>query len=69
MAIPQGWHNTADATADAVDVHDGDTVYARGEEITGTQTFSISGNTLICPTDWYVIGDTLYIPDSWFEKK
>ena len=57
--------NTADATAVAEDIKSGETAYARGQKITGTQSFSIVGDTLICPSDWYVVGDTLVIPDSW----
>lgn len=61
------YNNTADATAVAGDIKSGDTVYARGKKITGTQSFTISGDTLIVPSDWTVSGDTLIIPDSWFQ--
>lgn len=60
--------NTADATAVPADIKNGETAWARGVKITGTQGFSISGNTLICPSDWYVDGDTLVIPESWVQK-
>lgn len=62
------YYDTADATAYPQDIKNGQTAYARGEKVTGTQSYSISGDTFICPNDWYVVGDTLYIPDSWFEQ-
>lgn len=60
--------NTADATAVASDIKNGETAYARGVKLTGTQGFKIVDGTLICPSDWYVDGTTLVIPDSWLAK-
>lgn len=60
--------DTADATATPNDLKSGETAYVRGAKITGTQGFSVSGNTLICPSDWYVDGDTLVIPESWMAQ-
>ena len=62
--------NTADATAAASDIKSGQTAYARGQKITGTQNFYVDLNGILhCPSDWYVDGTTLVIPDSWFLKK
>ena len=61
--------NTADATAMPVDIKNGETAYARGKKLTGTQEFWIDLNGVFhCPSDWYVEGDTLHIPDSWLKK-
>lgn len=60
--------NTADATAEPKDIKNGETAWAKGKEITGTQGFSLQNGVLICPNDWYVEGTTLVIPDSWLEK-
>lgn len=57
--------NTADATAIPEDIKSGETAWARGVKLTGTQGFSISGDTLIVPSDWTVVGDTIIVPDSW----
>ena len=57
--------NTADATAVPNDIKEGETAYARGNKIEGTQKYSVDGTTLVCPTDWYVDGTTLIIPKSW----
>lgn len=62
------YYDTADATAYPVDVKSGQTVYARGEKITGEQRYYVDGTTLVCPSDWTVDGDTLVIPESWLEK-
>lgn len=62
------YHNTADATAVPDDIRNGKTAYARGAKIEGTQGFSVSGTALSCPSDWYVVGTTLYIPDSWLKE-
>lgn len=64
MAISD-YHNTADATAQVTDVKAGETFYARGEKLTGTQEYSIEGTTLISPTDWSVSSHKLVIPQSW----
>lgn len=58
--------NTADATAVASDIKLGETAWARGVKLTGTQSFHVDGATLVAPDDWYVEGTTLVIPDSWF---
>ncbi len=60
--------NTADATAAAEDIKSGETAWARGVKITGTQGFRIEGDTLICPSDWTVEGNTLVIPESWLKQ-
>ena len=60
--------NTADATAVPSDIKSGETAWARGVLLTGTQGFQISGTTLIVPDDWYVDGTTLVIPDTWLAK-
>ena len=57
--------NTADATAVPNDIKSGETAWVKGVKITGTQSFSIQGTTLIVPDDWTVSGTTLIIPDSW----
>ena len=57
--------NTADATAIPTDIKSGETAYARGQKITGTQEYYVSGSTLVCPNDWFVDGTTLVIPKSW----
>ena len=62
------YYNTADATAVPADIKNGETAWARGIKITGTQSFTIVGNTLVCPSDWYVDGDTLIVPESWLKK-
>lgn len=61
--------NTADATAVPNDIKNGETAWARGVKLTGTQGFSVSGDTLIVPSDWTVVGDTIIVPDSWLEQK
>ena len=58
-------YNTADATAVVSDLKNGETAYVRGQKITGTQSFSVQDDILVCPSDWYVDGDTLVIPASW----
>lgn len=61
--------NTADANAVPSDIRNGDTLYVKGEKITGTQGFSVSNTTLVCPTDWYVDGTTIVIPESWLRNR
>lgn len=64
MAVSD-YHNTADATAQITDVKNGETFYARGEKLTGTQEYSVSGTKLVSPTDWTVSGNKLVIPTDW----
>lgn len=57
--------DTADATAYPTDIKNGETAYARGQKITGTQQFYVENGVFHCPSDWYVDGETLVIPSSW----
>lgn len=63
------YHNTADATAVEDDIKNGETAYAKGKKITGTQGFTVSGTTLVCPSDWTVDGTKIVVPKSWAKKK
>ena len=46
------YFDTADATAKATDIKQGDSAYAHGELVNGTARVYVSGTTLYVPEGW-----------------